>query len=258
MVDSDDDDEEESDDEDESDDDMGPEERRCFKQALRASKQSAWEREHLHKIPNRAQGSGSSGGAQMRRGGSLRESQPTPPIAPSLYKSSKARQKSVWSYFTGGNVKEGMGRLISKFFIHDNVPAEKASSHHFKNMVLGCQQVGVGVQPPTPYEVRNKYLDMEYKDIGEYVNKLRSKWETNGCTIMCDRWTGPTRLSIINFMVYSKGKTIFLKSVDASDHIKNYKYIYKLLRDVIMEVGEHNVVQVVTDNGSAFVKAGKS
>ncbi|CAN6585860.1 unnamed protein product [Malus baccata var. baccata] len=98
---------------------------------------------------------------------------------------------------------------------------------------------------------------MEYKDIGEYVNKLRSKWETNGCTIMCDGWTGPTRLSIINFMVYSKGKTIFLKSVDASDHIKNYKYIYKLLRNVIMEVGEHNVVQVVTDNGSAFVKAGK-
>ncbi|KAM1925520.1 hypothetical protein ACFX13_032793 [Malus domestica] len=252
AVDSDDDD-----DEDECDDDMGPEERRSLKQALRASKQSAWEREHLHKIPNRGQGSGTSGGAQMRRGGSLRESQPTPPIAPSLYKSSNARQKSVWSYFKGGNVKEGMGRLISKFFIYENVPAAKASSHHFKNMVVGCQQAGVGVQPPTPYEIRNKYLDMEYKDIGEYVNKLRSKWDTNGCTIMCDGWTGPTRLSIINFMVYSKGKTIFLKSVDASDHIKNYKYVYKLLRDVIMEVGEHNVVQVVTDNGSAFVKAGK-
>ena len=121
AVDSDDDD-----DEDECDDDMGPEERRSFKQALRASKQSAWEREHLHKIPNRGQGSGTSGGAQMRQGASVRESQPTPPIAPSLYKSSKARQKSVWSYFTGGNVKEGMGRLISKFFIYENVPAEKA------------------------------------------------------------------------------------------------------------------------------------
>ncbi|KAM1394352.1 hypothetical protein ACFX2F_030404 [Malus domestica] len=245
------------DDEDECDDNMGPEERRSLKQALRASKQSAWEREHLHKIPNRAQGFGTSGGAQMRRRGSLRESQPTPQPAPSLYKSSKARRKSVWSYFTGGNVKEGMGRLISKFFIYENVPAEKASSHHFKNMIVGCQQAGVGVQPPTPYEIRNKYLDMEYKDIDEYVNKLRSKWETNGCTIMCDRWTGPTRLSIINFMVYSKGKTIFFKSVDASDHIKNYKYIYELLRDVTMEVGEHNVVQVVTDNGSTFVKAGK-
>ncbi|KAI5351292.1 hypothetical protein L3X38_004183 [Prunus dulcis] len=123
-------------------------------------------------------------------------------------------------------------------------------------MVLGCQQASVGVQPPTPYEVRNKYLEIEYKDISEYVNKLRSKWETNGCTIMCDGWTGPTRLSIINFVVYSKGKTIFLKSVDASDHIKNYKYIYKLLRDVIMEVGEHNVVQVVTDKGGIGKKNG--
>ncbi|CAL8121667.1 unnamed protein product [Prunus armeniaca] len=135
----------------------------------------------------------------------------------------------------------------------ENISTNFLIEHKFPGQVVAS----VGVQPPTPYEVRNKYLEIEYKDISEYVNKLRSKWETNGCTIMCDGWTGPTRLSIINFMVYSKGKTIFLKSVDASDHIKNYKYIYKLLRDVIMEVGEHNVVQVVTDNGSAFVKAGK-
>ena len=74
---------------------------------------------------------------------------------------------------------------------------------------------------------------------------------------MCDGWTGPTRLSIINFMVYSKGSTIFLKSVDASDKIKDNKYIYGLLKDVIKEVEEANVVQIVTDNGSAFVKAGK-
>ena len=74
---------------------------------------------------------------------------------------------------------------------------------------------------------------------------------------MCDGWTGPTKLSIINFIVYSKGSIIFLKSVDASDKIKDNKYIYGLLKDVIKEVGEANVVQIVTDNGSAFVKAGK-
>ena len=90
-----------------------------------------------------------------------------------------------------------------------------------------------------------------------YVNLQREKWETYGCTIMCDGWTGQTKLSIINFMVYSKGNTIFLKSVDASDKIKDNKYIYGLLKDVIKEVGEANVVQIVTDNGSAFVKAGK-
>ena len=115
----------------------------------------------------------------------------------------------------------------------------------------------MGIEPPSPYEIKNKYLDMEHKDMEDYVNIQREKWKTYGCTIMSDGWTGPTKLSIINFMVYSKGSTIFLKSVDASDKIKDNKYIYGLLKDVIKEVGEANVVQIVTDNGSAFVKAGK-
>ena len=115
----------------------------------------------------------------------------------------------------------------------------------------------MGIEPPSPYEIKNKYLDMEYKDMEDYVNIQREKWKTYGCTIMSDGWNGPTKLSIINFMVYSKGSTIFLKSVDASDKIKDNKYIYSLLKDVIKEVGETNVVQIVTDNGSAFVKAGK-
>ena len=64
-------------------------------------------------------------------------------------------------------------------------------------------------------------------------------------------------MSIINFMVYSKESIIFLKSVDALDKIKDNKYVYGLLKDVIKEVGEANVVQIVTNNGSTFVKAGK-
>ena len=58
-------------------------------------------------------------------------------------------------------------------------------------------------------------------------------------------------------MVYCKGSTIFLKFVDASDNIKDNKYIFGLLKDVIKDVGEANVVQIVIDNGSTFVKARK-
>ena len=101
----------------------------------------------------------------------------------------------------------------------------------------------MGIEPPSPMK--------------DYVNLQREKCKTYGCTIMCDGWTNPTKLSIINFMVYCKVSTIFLKSVDASDNIKENKYIYDLLKDVIKDVGEANVMQVVTDNGSAFVKAGK-
>ncbi|CBI24154.3 unnamed protein product, partial [Vitis vinifera] len=115
----------------------------------------------------------------------------------------------------------------------------------------------MGIEPPSPYEIKNKYLEMEYKDMEDYVNQQREKWKIYGCTIMSDGWTGPTRLSIINFMAYSKGSTVFLKLVDASNNIKDHKYIYKQLKNVIKKVRVDDVVQIVTDNGSAFVKAGK-
>ncbi|XP_060667885.1 uncharacterized protein LOC132799608 [Ziziphus jujuba] len=43
------------------------------------------------------------------------------------------------------------------------------------------------------------------------------------------------------------------KAKQKNDH----KYIYEQLEKLILEVGKKNVVQIVTDNGSAFVKAGK-
>ena len=60
--------------------------------------------------------------------------------------------------------------------------------------------------------------------LGNIVHQ-REKWNTYGCTIMCGGWISPTKLSIINFMVHCKGSTIFLKSVDALDNIKDNKYI---------------------------------
>ena len=75
--------------------------------------------------------------------------------------------------------------------------------------------VGIGIEPPSPFKIKSKYLKIEYKDMKAYVNIQKEKWKTYGCTIMCDGWTRPTKLSIINFMVYSKGGIIFLKSVDA-------------------------------------------
>ena len=99
-----------------------------------------------------------------------------------------------------------------------------------------------GYRTTSSYEIKYKYLDMEYKDMEAYVNIQREKWKTYGCTIMCDRWTKLMKLSLINFMVYSKSSTIFFKFVDASNYIKDKKYIYGLLKDVIKEVGKQNVV----------------
>lgn len=104
-------------------------------------------------------------------------------------------------------------------------------------MIVVAQKSGMGIEAPTPYEIRTKYLDMEVKEMREYVDSLKPKWELYRCTIMCDGWTGPKKLSIINFMVYCKGSIIFLKSVDASGKIKDHKYIYEFMKDVVEEVG---------------------
>ena len=49
----------------------------------------------------------------------------------------------------------------------------------------------------------------------------------------------------------------FFKSIDASNMIKDHAYIYDLLKKIIAEVVKTNVVQIVIDNGFAFVEAGK-
>ena len=45
--------------------------------------------------------------------------------------------------------------------------------------------------------------------------------------------------------------------MDVSEVIKDANFLFKVLDDMVEEVGEENVVQVVTDNTSNYVKAGK-
>jgi hypothetical protein len=50
---------------------------------------------------------------------------------------------------------------------------------------------------------------------------------------------------------------MFIKSIDASAHVKNATYLCEAIEEVIAEVGEENVIQVVTDNAANYVAAGK-
>ena len=79
----------------------------------------------------------------MQRSQSVQHTDPSPSIALSLYKSSTARKKGLKNMFKDGSIKETMGRLISKFFIYESVLPQKADSHHFKNMIIGAQQVSL-------------------------------------------------------------------------------------------------------------------
>ncbi|KAJ9562029.1 hypothetical protein OSB04_007189 [Centaurea solstitialis] len=55
---------------------------------------------------------------------------------------------------------------------------------------------------------------------------------------------------------FPKG-SIFVKSIDVSNVSKDVNLFLGILDKMVDEVGESNVVQVITDNTSAYVKTGK-
>ena len=75
---------------------------------------------------------------------------------------------------------------------------------------------------------------------------------------MCDGWIGPTKMQIVNFLVYSNRGTMFYKSVDATNvRSRTREYYFSLMKKVIEEVGPSRVVQIITDNEVTMKLGGK-
>ena len=102
----------------------------------------------------------------------------------------------------------------------------------------------------------NAYLEKEVKKLEVYINTLKAKWPVYGCTIMCDGWSSRTRKPIINFMVYCDRSVIYLSLVDTTNIPKMTYCIFSLMDKIVEEVGEENIVQIVTDNESIFKTTG--
>ncbi|XP_050909185.1 uncharacterized protein LOC127122955 [Lathyrus oleraceus] len=74
---------------------------------------------------------------------------------------------------------------------------------------------------------------------------------------MSDGWTDRKGRTLINFLVNCPTGTTFVKNVDASDYGKTRDKLVELLDTFIEEMGEQNIVQLITDNGSNYVVASK-
>ncbi|XP_042491458.1 uncharacterized protein LOC122071178 [Macadamia integrifolia] len=172
---------------------------------------------------------------------------------PHAYRKKGSKQRKIKGMW--GDMKVYVGEAVSKWMLFHSILANATTGPYYQPMLDAVAEAGLGIKGPTAYEVMNVYLPKEKADLKVYTDELKVMWKSYGVTIMCDGWTGPTRKSIINFMVYCDGRTIFLKSIDVSKERTDAIYIYKLLKDVVEEVGIQNVVQIVTNNGSNYKKA---
>jgi hypothetical protein len=74
---------------------------------------------------------------------------------------------------------------------------------------------------------------------------------------MSDGWTDQRSHTILNFLIACPKGTMFFKLVDASDQVKDANLLFRLLDEVVEEVGVQNVVQVITDNAANYVATGR-
>ena len=257
---------------DDSDEDEGynyppdvvtPQERRQFRQAMRDSVRTEHERQQEQEFargrPYYEVGSGSGAGAHASGAKKKKTEGGQREIGRSLsmrYEPPKDKKQRTLKGMLG-SMRERVGKAISTFFFAHSIPANVAKGPFLRHMIDEIAQAGPGVSAPSAADIMGTYLPAVMADVGEYIEGLKKMWPDYGVTIMADGWTSFTRRQIVNFLAYCDGKTVFLKSVDASDKVKDAKYIYKLLVEVVQKVGPENVVQIVTDNGTNFKKAGE-
>nr|XP_015645954.1 uncharacterized protein LOC107281601 [Oryza sativa Japonica Group] len=162
-------------------------------------------------------------------------------------------------FFTkkGKQARQAIGESWARFFFTAGIPGRNADNPYFVSAVRETQKWGESVPSPTGNEIDGKYLDSTEKDVKKQFDRFKKDWDEYGVTIMCDSWTGPTSMSVINFLIYCNGIMFFHKSIDATGQSQDANFVLKEIRKVVREIGSEHVVQIITDNGSNYKKACK-
>ncbi|XP_010264148.1 PREDICTED: uncharacterized protein LOC104602233 [Nelumbo nucifera] len=124
-------------------------------------------------------------------------------------------------------------------------------------MLDALATIGPWYKAPSYYNCRTNLLKDLVQEVQMSVDKLCKDWATYGCTIIANSWTDTRSQTLINFLVYCPTGTAFVKSADASKTVKSEENLFLLFKEVINWVKAENVVQVVTNNATNYVAAGR-
>ncbi|XP_025801428.1 uncharacterized protein LOC112880916 [Panicum hallii] len=144
---------------------------------------------------------------------------------------------------------------ICQFFYEASIPHHTVTLPSFAHMLEAIGQFGRGLRGPSPYEMGGPFLRKRKQKVLDGFKNHKESWELSGCTIMTDAWTHRKGRGVMNLVVHSAHGVCFLDSVDCSGEKKDGKYIFELVDRYIEDIGEKNIVQVVTDNASVNTTA---
>lgn len=67
------------------------------------------------------------------------------------------------------------------------------------------------------------------------------------CNIVTDKWTGIRHCPLTNIMVTCADSPYFLRTIDCTGHHKAVNFQFEVLREATKEVGQQNMILIVTD-----------
>ncbi|XP_058766128.1 uncharacterized protein LOC131639665 [Vicia villosa] len=169
----------------------------------------------------------------------------------------KERNASTIEGSFNTQARETLDSEITRMFYFAGLPFHLARNPHFRRALSIAANSSIpGYQPPGYNKLRTTLLIKERQHVENLLQPIKNSWNQKGVTIVSDGWSDPQRRPLINFMVVTESGPMFLKAIDCSNGIKDKEFIAKKMREVIMEVGPSNVVQIVTDNATVCKAAG--
>jgi len=154
--------------------------------------------------------------------------------------------------------KQEANKVMGRCIFWSDLPLSITKTNPFwQPMCDAIAVVGPGYKSATYEELQGPILQAEKQDINSRLAESKKTWEVTGCTVMSEGWTDRKGRTLLNFLVHCPKGTMFIKSLNASEHIKDATTICELLDGFIRDIGVQNVVQVITDNVANYVSAGK-
>ncbi|XP_057964619.1 uncharacterized protein LOC131155470 [Malania oleifera] len=182
---------------------------------------------------------------------------PDPKKAVQVRKEGKMKQTSINEAWKKELRKKPIGDF-ARWVYDAGIPFNAVRLSSFAVTLESIGQYGPGIKPLSCHEVRVPYLKEEVSQMKELLKVHKEEWTKYGCSIMSDGWRDlVANKDIINFLVNSPRGSVFIKSIDAFNIVENADRMYRLLDEMVEEIGESNVIQVVTDNVSNYVATGR-
>jgi hypothetical protein len=152
---------------------------------------------------------------------------------------------------------EAAWECIARWWCDADIHFNAARSIYCQPMLDVVASCGSGFKGPGYEDIRGNLLKNEVERVKEYLTEFKESWSKTRCTIMSDGWTDQRSHTILNFLIAFPKGTMFLKSMDVSDQVKDANLLFCLLDEVVEEVGVQNVVHVITDNATNYVATGR-